>query len=179
MQKKIILIIVGLVIIGGVFYVSSSLLKNNTANISNIKNELGGDNKITVFKSPTCSCCADYIKYLKKEGFDVKVENVNNMLSIKEKYQVPTELESCHTSIIRATAKDEEGDLSSSPVGNYFVEGHVPIEVIKKLLTEKPALDGIALPGMPSGAPGMSGPKTGEFKIYGISKGEITEFTTF
>ena len=160
MNKNIIILIIGLVFLGGVFYVWSSIAKNNTANISN---GLGKDNKITVFKSPTCGCCGDYINYLKKEGFDVKVENVNNMLSVKEKYQVPTELESCHTSV----------------AGNYFIEGHVPVEVIKKLLTEKPALDGIALPGMPSGSPGMSGPKTGEFKIYGISKGEITEFTTF
>ena len=160
MNKNIIILIIGLVFLGGVFYIWSSTDKNNTANISN---GLGEDNKITVFKSPTCGCCGTYISYLKKEGFDVKVENVNNMLSIKEKYQIPTELESCHT----------------SAVGNYFIEGHIPVEVIKKLLTEKPTLDGIALPGMPSGSPGMSGPKTGEFKIYGISKGEITEFTNF
>ena len=160
MNKKIILLIIGLVFLGGVFYVWSSIAKNNTANISN---GLGKDNKITVFKSLTCGCCGGYVDYLKKEGLDVKVENTNDMLSIKEKYQIPSEVESCHT----------------SSIGGYFVEGHVPIEVIKKLLTEKPALDGIALPGMPMGSPGMGGNKMGEFKIYGISKGEITEFTTF
>ena len=117
--------------------------------------------KITIFKSPTCSCCAEYITYLKSKNFRVEVVNTQDMLSIKEKYNIPQDLESCHTGI----------------VGNYFLEGHIPIEAIQKLLEEKPDILGIALPGMPSDAPGMGGVKSGEFKIYGLSKdGSAFEF---
>ncbi|GIW66574.1 MAG: hypothetical protein KatS3mg095_0472 [Candidatus Parcubacteria bacterium] len=54
----------------------------------------------------------------------------------------------------------------------YFIEGHIPIEVIQKLLTEKPDIDGIALPGMPSGSPGMPGFKIYPFKIHSVKNGE-------
>lgn len=163
MKNKIILVIIGIVIVVGGVYAWSYSAKNNASNTSKIKNELGGDNIITVFKSLTCSCCAEYISYLKKEGFEVKVENTDNMLAIKEKYNVPSDAESCHTSVI----------------GNYVVEGHVPFVAIKKLLTEKPTLDGIALPGMIPGSPGMSGPARTDLKVVGISKGQITDFIAF
>ena len=87
--------------------------------------------------------------------------NTQNMLTIKEKYNIPQDLESCHTGI----------------VGNYFLEGHIPIEAIKKLLEEKPDILGIALPGMPSDAPGMGGVKKGEYKVQGLSKdGSVFDF---
>ena len=69
-------------------------------------------------------------------------------------------MESCHTAIF----------------GDYFVEGHVPIEAVNKLLEEKPDIDGIALPEMPSGSPGMPGPKLEPFKIYSIKDGQASEF---
>lgn len=117
--------------------------------------------KATVFYSPTCSCCQEYIPYLKRQGFSVEAKSTRNMLAIKEQYQISSEIESCHTTII----------------GDYFIEGHMPIEAIEKLLAEKPDILGIALPGMPVGSPGMSGLKTEAFKIYGLSKvGEIIEF---
>ena len=84
------------------------------------------------------------------------------MSSIKEKYQIPDNMQSCHTTIIE----------------DYFVEGHVPIEAIRKLLATKPDIDGIALPGMPSGSPGMSGIKTEAFKIYALSDGVVSKFLT-
>ena len=110
--------------------------------------------KITVFYSPTCSCCKEYIPYLRKQGFSVEAKSTADMLSIKEQYQIPSEIESCHTAII----------------GDYFVEGHMPIEAIKKLLEEKPDILGIALPGMPQGSPGMGGIKKASFQIYGLSR---------
>lgn len=119
--------------------------------------------KITVFYSPTCSCCKEYIPYLKRNGFEAEGEPTRDMLSIKEKYQISSEMESCHTSI----------------VGDYFVEGHIPAEVIKKLLKEKPEISGIALPEMPAGSPGMSGFKTAPFKIYGLSNGQYSEFLSW
>ena len=105
--------------------------------------------EITVYKSPTCGCCVGYISELEKQGFKVNAIITEGMNSIKEKYNIPREMQSCHTSII----------------GGYFIEGHIPIEVVNKLLEEKPEIDGIALPDMPSGTPGMPGQKTGTWKF--------------
>jgi hypothetical protein len=107
----------------------------------------------TVYKSPSCSCCEQYSAYLRKEGYGVEVEGTQNMSLIKEQYGIPYELESCHTMKI-------EG---------YVVEGHVPEEAVSKLLTEKPDIKGIGMAGMPSGSPGMPGPKTQDFVIYEIT----------
>ncbi len=84
------------------------------------------------------------------------------MSAIKSKYKIPQGMESCHTAVI----------------AGYFVEGHVPMEAIEKLLSEKPDIDGIALPGMPQGSLGMSGTKTAVFKIYALSAGTVSEFMT-
>ena len=94
------------------------------------------------------------------QGFEVDIETVNNLDIIKAQYNIPKNLESCHTAI----------------VGDYIVEGHIPIEIIDKLLNEKPDIDGIALPRMPSGSPGMPGPKRGEWIIYSIKDGQYSEY---
>ncbi len=92
---------------------------------------------------------------------DVEVSQVADVSPIKEKYGVPSSLQSCHTSV----------------VDGYFVEGHVPAEAISKLVAEKPAIKGIALPGMPSGSPGMPGSKTGDFVVYAVGNdGNVEEF---
>lgn len=120
--------------------------------------------QITVFYSPTCDCCREYILYLKRNGFEVTEEkDMRKRMDILETYQIPSEMEACHTAVIR----------------DYFVEGHMPVEVIKKLLTEKPEISGIALPGMPAGSPGMGGFKTAPFKIYSLSKDQISEYLNF
>jgi len=116
--------------------------------------------EITVYKSPTCGCCVGYISELKKQGFEVNTITTENMNSIKDKYNIPREMQSCHTSIT-------EG---------YFVEGHVPIEAVNKLLTEKPEIDGIALPDMPAGSPGMPGQKTGTWEIYKLTGGVYSTY---
>ena len=119
--------------------------------------------KITIYKSPTCSCCEEYITYLKNKDFRVEVVNTQDMLSIKEKYQIPPEMESCHTSVI----------------GDYFIEGHMPVEAIQKLLEERPQISGIALPGMPAGSPGMGGGiKKDPFEIQALTNGQMSEFMT-
>ncbi len=79
---------------------------------------------------------------------------------VKDDYGIPEDMRSCHTSIM----------------GDYYVEGHVPVEAIWKLLQEQPEIDGIALPGMPDGSPGMSGKKEQPFIIYSIADGEVEEF---
>lgn len=116
--------------------------------------------QIIVYKSASCGCCVQYIPYLERQGFDVKTIIKEDMQAIKENYGVPGSMESCHTVII----------------GDYFVEGHVPIKAINKLITEQPNIDGIALPGMPAGSPGMPGIKRGDFVIKSVSNGEVSEF---
>jgi hypothetical protein len=118
--------------------------------------------KVVIYKSPYCGCCSSYIPYLEKEGFQVEIIDTEDLSSVKEKYQIPEEMGSCHSLIL----------------GEYFVEGHVPMEAIRKLLNEKPEIDGIALPGMPAGSPGMPGPKTEAFVIYALSDGTPSPFMT-
>ncbi|MEX0931878.1 MAG: DUF411 domain-containing protein [Candidatus Paceibacterota bacterium] len=107
---------------------------------------------VTVYKSPSCGCCGVWASYMDKEGYTVDTKNIEDMSVIKRELGVPYELESCHT----------------SEVEGYVVEGHIPNEAIQKLLTEKPDIKGIGMPGMPSGSPGMPGPKTSDFVIYEI-----------
>jgi len=118
----------------------------------------------TMYKTPTCGCCQVYGQYLKREDVNVTVVDVEDMSPIKEQHGIPRNLESCHTTMI----------------GGYVVEGHIPMEVIERLLEEKPDIKGIALPGMPSGSPGMPGPKTEEWTIYALNNdGTVTEFMKY
>ncbi|HXG80176.1 MAG TPA: DUF411 domain-containing protein [Sphingomicrobium sp.] len=94
---------------------------------------------MTVYKSPSCGCCAKWVEHVEKHGFSVTVVPTANMMALKQKLGVPGEVMSCHT----------------TKVGGYVVEGHVPAADIKRLLAEKPKARGIAVAGMPMGAPGM------------------------
>jgi len=156
LSSKKIFVTFGLVALVGTFFVGKSLLskKGQVADAS-VQGE-----KVTLYKSPTCGCCVSHSGFLKRDGYLVDVEGTTDMDSVKKEYNIPSSMQSCHTSII----------------GDYFVEGHVPLEVIDKLLAEKPNLDGIALPGMPAGSPGMPGLKTEEFIIYGLKDGQVSEF---
>ena len=98
--------------------------------------------KITVYKSPTCGCCDSWVDHLREEGFSVIAKNRDDMPSVKASLGVPDHLQSCHTATI----------------DGYLVEGHVPAEDIKRLLTEKPAIVGLTAPGMPMRSPGMQAP---------------------
>jgi hypothetical protein len=114
-----------------------------------------------IYKSPACGCCEVYATYMKREGYEVEIEDVQDLSSVKQRLGIPYELESCHT----------------TEVGGYVVEGHIPEEAIQKLLSEEPDIKGIGMAGMPSGSPGMPGPKIDDFVIYEINhdgtKGEI------
>ncbi len=115
----------------------------------------------TIFKSSGCGCCGVYSQYMEKKGFNVQVVDTEDLDSVKSKYKIPVSMQSCHTTV----------------VGDYFVEGHVPAEAIEKLLAEKPDIAGIAMPGMPSGSPGMPGSKRGPFIVYAVNKdGSTAEF---
>jgi hypothetical protein len=112
----------------------------------------------TLYKNPSCACCDAYANYLRSNGFKVSVVEHPNMSQIKQKYGVRKKLEGCHTTVI----------------GDYIVEGHVPVTPIKRLLAEKPAIKGISLPDMPQGSPGMTGDKEGPFEILSITDDENT-----
>ena len=106
----------------------------------------------TLYKNPECSCCEEYAKYLQRNGYTIKVVATHDLSAIKRQHSVPEPLEGCHTLV----------------VGQYVVEGHVPLKHIDRLLAEKPAIKGISLPGMPLGSPGMTGRKQEAFVIYEI-----------
>jgi hypothetical protein len=108
---------------------------------------------VTMYKNPQCTCCDEYAKYLRQNGFNVTVTPTHNMSLTSRQHGVPEKLAGCHSMLI----------------GGYVVEGHVPVSAINKLLTERPNIRGISLPGMPEGSPGMTGRKTEPFTVYEIS----------
>ena len=107
---------------------------------------------VTVNKDPTCSCCTGWADHLRAEGFPVTEVATSDLKAIKTRLGVPTELSGCHT----------------AEVGGYAIEGHVPAVAIKRLLAERPAATGLAVPGMPAGSPGMGGePEIYEVTLFG------------
>ena len=107
--------------------------------------------QMTVYKSATCGCCKNWVEHMKANGFDVKAIDVEDIDKVKRDNGVPASAESCHTGI----------------VNGYIVEGHVPADAVTKMLKEKPAIAGIAVPGMPMGSPGMEVP-SGQKEPYSI-----------
>lgn len=106
---------------------------------------------LKVFKSATCGCCGDWVRHMKRVGFDVDADNVSNMAGVKAEYDIGTRLQSCHTAI------SEDG---------YFFEGHVPGKVIEAFLGNPPqGARGLAAPGMPMGSPGM---EMGRFSPFDV-----------
>lgn len=104
---------------------------------------------IKVYKDPNCGCCKEWVKHLQANGFKVETMDMPDLSLLKEKHGVKQALQACHTAI----------------VGDYVVEGHVPADVIKKMLKEKPAIAGLAVPGMPMGSPGMDGPTRERYNV--------------
>lgn len=104
------------------------------------------DDELTmkVWKDPSCGCCSAWIEHVRAAGFKAEVIDSADMSRIKAKLGLPAKLASCHT----------------AEVGSYVVEGHVPADAIKRLLSEKSLSRGLAVPGMPVGAPGMEVPGT-------------------
>ena len=120
--------------------------------------------ELTLTRSPTCACCKGHEAYLQQAGIAVRTLIDEDITTIKDRYRIPSEMRSCHT----------------SEVAGYFVEGHVPLAAIELLLTERPDIDGIALAGMPAGSPGMGGSLEGPLIVFAIADGEVVgEFGRF
>ncbi len=114
--------------------------------------------EITVYKSPWCGCCGNWVGYLRGQGYSVAVEEREDMAPIKARFSVPERLQSCHTAIV-------EG---------YVVEGHVPAADIARLLGERPEARGLSVPGMVAGSPGM-GPGGDPYQVilFGDAGGTV------
>ena len=145
------------VILFSVFYIFNFVTDKKDA-LANIKNK----QIVEVFKTPSCGCCYGYVLFLEKDKFNVKQTDMRSLHTIKQKYNIPVEMQSCHTTIM----------------GKYFIEGHVPFEAVDKLLKEQPDIDGIDLPGMPIGTQGMPGDKDEPYVIYQLKDGKSSVFMT-
>lgn len=118
---------------------------------------------VTVYKSPTCGCCGKWVEMMRANGFDVTVNDMPDVTPMKDKQGVPAALRSCHTAV----------------VGGYAIEGHVPVDLVKKLLKEKPNAAGIAVPGMPMGSPGMEGATKDTYNVVLFDKaGKTSVYAT-
>jgi hypothetical protein len=123
------------------------------------------DNVVTVYKTPTCGCCKLWVKHMEDNGFTVKSVDMPNVQPRKQELGVMSHLSSCHTAV----------------VGGYVIEGHVPAEDVKRLLEEKPDVVGLAVPGMPTGSPGMEVPgrPAERYDVLAFDKsGQRTVFST-
>jgi hypothetical protein len=111
---------------------------------------------ITVYRSPSCGCCKAWIDHLKTNGFRVEDIVTADVGAKKDELGLPTQLASCHTAV----------------VDGYVIEGHVPANDIKQLLKQKPAIAGLAVPGMPAGSPGMeAGGQQDPFDVIAFDRG--------
>lgn len=110
----------------------------------------------TIYKTPNCGCCEQYADYMRQNGFEITVKPTHDLTMIKRRYGVPEKFDGCHTMLI----------------DGYVVEGHVPVNTVNRLLTERPSIRGITLPGMPQGSPGMTGTKRAPFTVYEFGQGQ-------
>ena len=121
---------------------------------------------VTVFKTPTCGCCAAWVDHMREAGFTVETQDLDNLTPIKEQYGVSPSVQSCHTAV----------------VDGYVIEGHVPAVDVKRLLAERPDVAGLAVPGMPSGSPGMEAPgrAADPFDVLAFTDaGEVEVFASY
>lgn len=119
----------------------------------------------TVYRSPECTCCGGWINHLKTQGFKIKDFRTPDIEAVKQKYNVPDNLTSCHTAI----------------VNGYVIEGHVPAQDIKRLLQEKPNVIGLSVPQMPMGTPGMEmGNKKDPFSVLAFdNRSRVSVFNKY
>ena len=109
---------------------------------------------VHVYKTATCGCCNKWLTHLEEAGFTVTAENTRELMAVKRREGVPTDLSSCHTAL----------------VNGYVVEGHVPASVIQAFLEEAPDAAGLAVPGMPIGSPGMEGRNPEAYDVYAFDE---------
>jgi hypothetical protein len=124
----------------------------------------GGSRVIKIYKSATCGCCAKWVDHVKAAGFEPEVHDVPSVPAVNASHGVPPPLQSCHMAL----------------VGGYVIEGHVPADLIERLLKERPNVAGLAVPGMPAGSPGMEvGGSAAPYQVVAFTRdGQTTVYAT-
>lgn len=119
---------------------------------------------ITVYKTPNCGCCALWAEHMQENGFAVEMKSVSETQTLRTQLGIPDHLASCHTAV----------------VGDYWVEGHVPADLVSRLLAENPEhVEGIAAPGMPLGSPGMEAPNAPTYEVVTLDdRGDVEVYET-
>jgi hypothetical protein len=116
---------------------------------------------VVVYKTETCGCCNGWVEHLRAAGFTVDARNVRDLMSVKLDAGVPGPMVTCHTAL----------------VDGYVVEGHVPVEQLKRMLTERPQIAGIGVAGMPIGSPGMEGGTPQRYQVHAFDHdGNVTVY---
>ena len=110
--------------------------------------------KVTVYRSRTCGCCGKWVQHMRDNGFEVVEHIVEQIENAPNRNRVPQKLQSCHIATVR----------------NYVVEGHVPADVVKDMLKKRPEIEGIAVPGMPAGSPGMESQYPQPYEVVAFTK---------
>ncbi|MCO5081352.1 MAG: DUF411 domain-containing protein [Rhizobiaceae bacterium] len=110
--------------------------------------------EMTVYKTPWCGCCHAWAEAVEKAGYQVSTVDLEDLSAIRKQAGVPAEMEGCHI----------------AAVSGYFLEGHVPLEAIGKLLEERPAVAGLAVPGMPQGSLGMGDDPSASYEVYAVPR---------
>lgn len=127
--------------------------------------EKGPPVRMVVYKTPSCGCCKKWVEHVQAAGFQVEVRDTSDVTPVKNEQGLPQHLASCHTAL----------------VDGYVIEGHVPADVIRRLLAERPQVAGIAVPGMPMGSPGMEVPggRTDPYDIIAFARnGTVSVYET-
>ena len=105
--------------------------------------------QMTVHKDPNCGCCTAWADLAEDAGFKVAIIEDDDLYALKDRLGVPADMQSCHT----------------VEVDGYVIEGHVPLDALARLLDERPAITGIAVPGMPAGSPGMGDDPAARYEV--------------
>ncbi|MDJ0600646.1 MAG: DUF411 domain-containing protein [Crocosphaera sp.] len=172
LKPSLLTIIAGVAIVtvaGGIYLTN----QNNAESVSNTNNNTvlasvwnnptesySGNKNITVYRSPSCGCCGIWIEHMKKHGFQITDIKTDDIEAIKQQHNLPQNLASCHTAII----------------DGYVMEGHIPADDIKRFLTQKPDFQGLAVPRMPLGTPGMeAGDRKQPFDVLAFNNSEDVE----
>jgi hypothetical protein len=109
---------------------------------------------MVVYKDPNCGCCANWVDHVRPHAFHLDVRDVSNLTAEKRRLGVPSALYACHT----------------AEVAGYVIEGHVPVDLIRRLLNERPQIVGLAVPGMPVGSPGMEAAYKEPYEVIAFDK---------
>ncbi len=114
--------------------------------------------QMEVYKDPKCGCCETWATAMSNAAFDVVFHHDENAIAdIKSKLRIPSAMHGCHTAV----------------VGNYFFEGHVPLEAVEMVMRERPQIAGLAVPGMPAGSLGMGDDPDASYEVYSLSRQDM------